>query len=57
MHACLPPTCRHDVSVTQGGPRTHTEMRHFVLAGAGQLHDLHTKLSLDHPEVGSVWLV
>jgi hypothetical protein len=26
-------------------------MRHFVLAGSGQLHDLHTKLALEHPEV------
>jgi hypothetical protein len=26
-------------------------MRHFVLAGSGQLHDLHTKLALEYPEV------
>ena len=26
-----------------------TEMRHFMLAADGQLHDLHSKLRLDHP--------
>ena len=24
-------------------------MRHFMLAASGQLHDLHSKLRLDHP--------
>lgn len=24
-------------------------MRHFLIAGASQLHDLHSKLQLDHP--------
>jgi hypothetical protein len=27
---------------------TVTEMRHFMLAADGQLHDLHSKLRLDH---------
>lgn len=25
-------------------------MKHFVLSGSEQLHDLHTKLVLDHPQ-------
>jgi hypothetical protein len=33
----------------QVGPDTTTTMRHFILAGAQQLHDLHTKLDLAHP--------
>lgn len=41
---------RHDVGVDQAGPSTSTSMRAFILAGADQLHDLHTKLRLDHPE-------
>jgi len=41
---------RHDVGVAQRGPRTSTDMRHFLLAGEGQTHDLHTKLVLEHPE-------
>jgi Fe-S cluster assembly protein SufD len=41
---------RHDVGVVQLGERTHTEMKHFLLAGDGQTHDLHTKLKLDHPD-------
>ncbi|GFH10688.1 Fe-S cluster assembly protein SufD, partial [Haematococcus lacustris] len=40
----------HDVVVQQGGPRTQTHMNHFVLASSNQLHDLHTKLELNHPE-------
>ena len=40
---------RHDVGVAQGGPDTVTRMRHFLLAGASQLQDLHSKLELDHP--------
>jgi Fe-S cluster assembly scaffold protein SufB len=40
---------RHDVGVAQCGPDTSTRMRHFLLAGANQLQDLHTKLVLDHP--------
>lgn len=40
---------RHDVGVQQDGPDTTTSMKHFVLAGAGQLQDLHSKLVLDHP--------
>ena len=41
---------RHDASIVQLGERTHTEMKHFILAGDDQLHDLHTKLALDYPE-------
>uniref|UniRef100_A0A7S3VGQ3 Fe-S cluster assembly protein SufD n=1 Tax=Dunaliella tertiolecta TaxID=3047 RepID=A0A7S3VGQ3_DUNTE len=41
---------RHDLCVVQEGMLTETNMRHFVLAGANQLHDLHTQLHLDHPE-------
>lgn len=40
---------RHDLGITQVGPDTSTVMRHFLLAGAGQLQDLHSKLVLDHP--------
>jgi Fe-S cluster assembly protein SufD len=41
---------RHDVGIVQLGEQTHTEMKHFLLAGEGQTHDLHTKLKLDHPD-------
>jgi len=41
---------RHDLDVVQLGPRTFTGMKHFYLAGAGQLLDLHSKLLLEHPE-------
>lgn len=40
---------RHDLGIAQGGPETSTRMRHFLLAGANQLQDLHSKLVLDHP--------
>ncbi|KAG1680407.1 hypothetical protein FOA52_015498 [Chlamydomonas sp. UWO 241] len=40
---------RHDLGVEQVGEDTHTDMRHFIIAGAGQTHDLHSKLVLDHP--------
>ncbi len=51
-HVCvLGCLCRHDVGITQAGPETNTDMGHFILAGPNQLHDLHTKLALDHPEV------
>lgn len=40
---------RHDVGINQTGPETVTTMKHFLLAGAGQLQDLHSKLQLDHP--------
>jgi SUF system FeS cluster assembly, SufBD len=33
----------------QVGPDTTTEMRHFLLCGEEQLHDLHSKLHLLHP--------
>jgi hypothetical protein len=42
--------CRHDVNIQQGGEHTSTTMRHFLLCGADQIHDLHTSLVLDHPE-------
>lgn len=42
--------CRHDVSIDQVGEATSTTMRHFLLCGADQLHDLHTQLVLNHPE-------
>jgi Fe-S cluster assembly protein SufD len=38
------------VSVAQLGAATHTRMRHFLLAAAHQLHDLHTSLDLAHPD-------
>lgn len=41
---------RHDVGIVQLGERTRTEMKHFILAGDGQTHDLHTQLVLDHPD-------
>lgn len=41
---------RHDVGIVQLGEKTQTEMKHFILAGDNQTHDLHTKLALDHPE-------
>ena len=37
------------VHQAQAGEETVTEMRHFMLAADGQLHDLHSKLRLDHP--------
>jgi Fe-S cluster assembly protein SufD len=40
---------RHDLGVDQLGGATETEMQSFLLAGEGQLHDLHSKLRLDHP--------
>lgn len=40
---------RHDLAIQQDGPDTVTEMRHFLLVGRGQLHDLHTRLELNHP--------
>lgn len=41
---------RHDLGIVQLGKSTKTEMKHFVLSGEAQLHDLHSKLILDHPE-------
>lgn len=38
------------MDVQQLGPRTRTDMKHFLLCTDGQLHDLHTSLKLDHPE-------
>lgn len=40
---------RHDVGVQQSGPDTETHLRHFLICGSSQLHDLHTKLELNHP--------
>ena len=33
----------------QEGEETRTEMRSFLLCGDRQLHDLHSKLRLEHP--------
>ena len=41
---------RHDLGVTQLGPRTNTELACFNLAGSGQCMDLHSKVTLDHEE-------
>jgi FeS assembly protein SufB/FeS assembly ATPase SufC len=41
---------RHDLDIAQLAPETQTTMRHFVLAGKRQLHDLHSKLLLEHPD-------
>ncbi|KAL2622151.1 hypothetical protein R1flu_002356 [Riccia fluitans] len=40
---------RHNLHIQQLGPDTVTEMSTFLLAGRKQLHDLHSKLVLDHP--------
>lgn len=40
---------RHNLQVQQAGPDTSTEFYSFLLAGRGQLHDLHSKLILNHP--------
>lgn len=41
---------RHDLTVTQLGPRTSTNLSCFNLAGAGQCLDLHSAVTLDHEE-------
>jgi len=41
---------RHDLGVEQLGTETDTVMKSFLLAGQGQLHDLHSKLKLDFPD-------
>ena len=41
---------RHDLTVTQLGPRTSTNLACFNLAGAGQCLDLHSAVTLDHEE-------
>lgn len=40
---------RHDLSIAQLGPRTSTGLASFLLASGAQLHDLHSRLILDHP--------
>lgn len=40
---------RHDLSIEQLGEATQSQMRSFLLCGDRQLHDLHSKLRLDHP--------
>ncbi|KAK9826208.1 hypothetical protein WJX81_008547 [Elliptochloris bilobata] len=40
---------RQDLGVEQGGEATDTVLRSFLLAGEAQLHDLHSKLHLQHP--------
>lgn len=42
--------CRHDVSISQEGPRTQTELSALLLATKNQLLDLHTNVILNHPE-------
>lgn len=41
---------RHDLGVDQLGSETETVMKSFLLCGQSQLHDLHSKLKLDHPD-------
>ena len=41
---------RHDLRLFQTGPGTDTELRHFVLASAGQTGDLSTGVDLAHPD-------
>ena len=40
---------RHDLGIEQSGPATDSRMRSFLLCGDRQLHDLHSRLRLDHP--------
>ena len=40
---------RHDVGIEQLGADTETTMRSFILSGESELHDLHSKLRLNHP--------
>lgn len=44
---------RHDLGVQQEGPDTFTSIRSFLLAGARQLHDLHSKLR--YAPVAQLW--
>jgi hypothetical protein len=46
----FPAACRHDLIIQQGGAQTNTTLRHFLLCGAGQVHDLHSSMVLEHPE-------
>lgn len=41
---------RHDLNITQLGPRTVTNLSCFNLAGADQVLDLHSAVTLDHEE-------
>lgn len=40
---------RHDLGITQLGAGTSSVLRHFLLCGPGQLHDLHSRLELNAP--------
>eukprot|EP01026_Neomeris_dumetosa_P057701 TRINITY_DN5327_c0_g1_i2.p1 TRINITY_DN5327_c0_g1~~TRINITY_DN5327_c0_g1_i2.p1 ORF type:complete len:488 (+),score=37.20 TRINITY_DN5327_c0_g1_i2:176-1639(+) len=40
---------RHDLKIEQIGKETSTLMRQFILCGANSVHDLHSKLRLNHP--------
>ncbi|GAB4814356.1 hypothetical protein N2152v2_001402 [Parachlorella kessleri] len=40
---------RHDLGIEQSGPATQSHMCSFLLCGDRQLHDLHSRLRLDHP--------
>ena len=48
-HCDLPLNVTVHAGVLQLGEETFTCMRHFVLSGPGQVHDVHTKLRLQHP--------
>lgn len=54
LNLCIFPTVltayRHDLNIKQDGEKTSTTLRHFLLCDAGQVHDLHTSLVLDHPD-------
>ncbi len=47
-------SCRHSLTTSvflcQVGEATSTTLRAFTVCGEGQLHDLHSKLHLNHPE-------
>merc|ERR1712224_610510 len=40
---------RHDLLINQSGPKTETDVRHFVFAGEDQTHGVHSRIHLDHP--------
>eukprot|EP01023_Acetabularia_acetabulum_P064839 TRINITY_DN8506_c0_g1_i3.p1 TRINITY_DN8506_c0_g1~~TRINITY_DN8506_c0_g1_i3.p1 ORF type:complete len:485 (-),score=83.67 TRINITY_DN8506_c0_g1_i3:123-1577(-) len=51
LEACVgAKLARHDLNILQTGKETQTKMRHFILCGANCVHDLHSKLRLQHPQ-------
>jgi Fe-S cluster assembly protein SufD len=40
---------RHDLLVSQAGLNTDTDIKHFILAGENQSHDIRSKIQLDYP--------